>query len=79
MRHEGGYTRLADWIRAKGLYKTESEICMGGNGALNYLPIVLKASVYVPTIMHKPVMGGITMSQTFTYMFLFKSARSFEN
>ena len=47
---------------------------MGGKGALNYLPIVPKASIYVPNVMHKPVMGGNTMSETFTHMFLFRSA-----
>ena len=31
---------------------------MGGKGALNYLPIVPKASIYVPKVMGKPVMGG---------------------
>ena len=51
---------------------------MGGKGALNYLPIVPKASIYVPKVMHKPVMGGNTMSETFTHMFLFRSASSFE-
>ena len=25
---------------------------------LNYLPIVPKASIYVPNVMHKPVMGS---------------------
>ena len=35
---------------------------MGGKGALNYLPIVPKASIYVPKVMHKPVMGGNTVS-----------------
>ena len=34
------------------------------------LPIVPKASIYVPKVMHKPVMGGNTMSETFTHMFL---------
>ena len=34
---------------------------MGGKGALDYLPIVSKASIYVPKVMHKPVMGGNTM------------------
>ena len=52
---------------------------MGGKGALNYLPIVPKASIYVPKVMRKPVMGGNTMSETFTHMFLFQSASSFEN
>ena len=46
---------------------------MGGKGALNYLPIVPKASIYVPKVMCKPVMGGNTVSETFTHMFLFKS------
>ena len=46
---------------------------MEGKGALNYLPIVPKASIYVIKIMHKPVMGGNTMSETFTHMFLFPS------
>ena len=46
---------------------------------LNYLPIVPKASIYVPKVMCKPVMGGNTMSETFTHMFLFQSASSFEN
>ena len=36
---------------------------------LNYLPIVPKASIYVPKVMHKPVMGGNTVSETFTHMF----------
>ena len=52
---------------------------MGGKGALNYLPIVPKASIYVPKVMRKPVMGGNTVSETFTHMFLFQSASSFEN
>ena len=43
---------------------------MGGKGALNYLPIVPKAFVYVPKVMRKPVMGGNTMYETFTHMFL---------
>ena len=51
----------------------------GREGCVNYLPIVPTASIYVPKVMHKPVMGGITMSETFTHMFLFGSARSFEN
>ena len=52
---------------------------MGGKGALNYLPIVPKASIYVSKVMRKPVMGGNTVSQTFTHMFLFRStASSFE-
>ena len=52
---------------------------MGGKGALNLLPIVPKAFVYVPKVMHKPVMGGNTVSETFMHMLLFRSARSFEN
>ena len=51
---------------------------MGGKGALNYLPIVPKASIYVPKVMRKPVMGGNTVSETFTHMFLFRSASSFK-
>ena len=51
---------------------------MGGKGTLNYLPIVPKASIYVPKVMHKPVMGGNTVSETFTHMFLFRSASNFE-
>ena len=35
---------------------------MGGKGALNYLPIVPKASIYVPKVMPKPVMGGNTIT-----------------
>ena len=42
---------------------------MGGKGALNYLPIVPKASIYVPNVMRKPVMGGNTVSETYTHMF----------
>ena len=49
---------------------------MGGKGALNYLPIVPKASIYVPKVMLKPVMGGNTVSETFMHMFLFRSASS---
>ena len=52
---------------------------MGGKGTLNYLPIVPKASIYVPNVMCKPVMGDNTVSETFTHMFLFPSAQSFEN
>ena len=52
---------------------------MGGKGVLNYLPIVPKASIYVPKVMRKPVMGGNTVSATFTHMFLLKSVQSFEN
>ena len=50
---------------------------MGGKGALNYLPIVPKASIYVPKVMGKPVMGGSTVSETFTHMFPFRSAMKF--
>ena len=46
---------------------------MGGKGALNYLPIVPKAFVYVIKVMRKPVMGGNTVPETFTHMFLFRS------
>ena len=52
---------------------------MGGKGALNSRPIVPKASIHVPKVMHKPVMGGNTMSETFMHMFLYRSARSFKN
>ena len=48
---------------------------MGGKGALNSLPIVPKAFVYVIKVMRKPVMGGNTVSETFTHMFLFRSVR----
>ena len=51
---------------------------MGGKGGLNYLPIVPKASIYVPKVMSKPVMGGDTVSETFTHMFLFRSGSIFE-
>ena len=43
---------------------------MGGKGGLNCLPIVPKASIYVPKVMHKPVMGGNIVSETFMHMFL---------
>ena len=46
---------------------------MGGKGALNSIPIVHKAFVYVPKVMRKPVIGGNTVSETFTHMFLFQS------
>ena len=36
---------------------------------LNYLPIVPKASIYVPKVMRKPVMGGNTISETYMHMF----------
>jgi hypothetical protein len=52
---------------------------MGGKGALNYLPIVHKASIYVPKVMCKTVMGGNTVSETYTHIFPFQSARSFDN
>ena len=52
---------------------------MGGKGGLNYLPIVPKASIYVPKVMHKPVMGGNIVSETFMHMFLYRSGSSFEN
>ena len=54
---------------------------MGGKGVLNYLPIVPKASIYVPNKMLKPVMvmGGNTVYETFAHMFRFRSAQSFEN
>ena len=42
---------------------------MGGKGALNYLPILPKAFIYVPKVMHKPVMGGNTMSETFRHIY----------
>ena len=48
---------------------------MGGKGALNYLPIVPKASVYVPKVMRKPVMGSNTVPETFPRMFLFRKVR----
>ena len=52
---------------------------MGGKDVLNYLPIVPKASIYIPKVMCKPVMGGNTVVETFTPMFLSRSVRSFEN
>ena len=51
---------------------------MGGKGALNYLPIVPNASIYVPKVMCKPVMGGNTVVETFTPMFLSRSVWSFK-
>ena len=42
---------------------------MGGKGALNYLPIVPKAFVYVIKVMRKPVMGGNTVSETYMHMY----------
>ena len=46
---------------------------VGGKGVLNYLPIVPKASIYVSKVMRKPVIGGNTVSETFTHMFLVQS------
>ena len=46
---------------------------MGGKDELNSLPIVPKASIYVPKVMLKPVMGGNTMSESSMHMFLFQS------
>ena len=46
---------------------------MGGKGVLNYLPIVPKASIYVPTVMYKLVMGGNTVFKTVMPMFLSRS------
>ena len=51
---------------------------MGGKGTLNYLPIVPKASIYVPNVMCKPVMGDNTVSETFTHMFLFQKCTKFQ-
>ena len=49
---------------------------MGGKDALNYLPIVLKASIYVPNVMHKPVMGSNTVYETFhAHVYLPKCAK----
>ena len=45
-----------------------------GKGALNYLRIVPKASIYVPKVMCKSIMGGNTVSETFMHMFLYRSA-----
>ena len=46
---------------------------------LNYLSIVPKASIYVPkVIMHKPIMGGNSVFETFTHMFLYLSGSNFE-
>ena len=46
---------------------------------LNYLPIVPNPTIYVPNVMHKPVMGSNTVCETFVHMFfLFRSASSFE-
>ena len=47
-----------------------------GKGALNYLPIIVSSQslhIYVPKVMPKPVMGGNTVSETFTHAFLFPS------
>ena len=55
-------------------------LSMGGKGALNYLPIVPKASIYVPkVIIPKSVMGGNTVPETFTSNFLSWSVWSFKN
>ena len=51
---------------------------MGGKGELNSLPIVPKASIYVPKVMLKPVMGGNAMSETSMHMFLFQSGVKFQ-
>ena len=51
---------------------------MGGKGALNSLPIVPKAFVYVIKVMRKPVIGGNTVSETFTHMFLFQMSANLE-
>ena len=40
-------------------------LSMGGKSALNYLPIVPKAFVYVPKVMCIPVMGSNKMYETF--------------
>ena len=45
-----------------------SWLSMGGKGVPHYLPIVPKASIYVPKVMLKPVMGGNTVSETFTHI-----------
>ena len=45
---------------------------------LNYLPILPKASIYVPKVMGKPVMDSNTVSETFIHMFLFWSVWCFE-
>ena len=37
---------------------------MGGKGALNHLLMLPKASIYVPKVMCKPVLGGNTVSVT---------------
>ena len=42
---------------------------MGGKGALNYLPIVVKASIYDPKVMYKPVTGSNTVYETLMQMF----------
>ena len=52
---------------------------MRGKGALNYLPIVPKASIHVPKVIRKPIMGVNTVSETFMHMFLFQSWSSFKN
>ena len=53
---------------------------MGGKGALNYLPIVPKASIYVPNIIRFiQLWASNTVYETFAHMFLFQNAQSFEN
>ena len=68
---------FANWPR-QSIWRVTAEYGIG-KGALNYLPIVPKASIYVPKVMRKPVMGGNTVHETFTHMFLFRSAQSFKN
>ena len=48
-----------------------------GKGVLNYLPIVPKACIYVLKVLHKPVIGGNIVSETFMHMFHFQSGSSF--
>ena len=55
-----------------------AEYGMGGKGVLNYLPNVSKASIYVPKVMHKAVIGSNTVSETFTHMFLFQGGSRFK-
>ena len=65
------FRKLAQTVNLEG-----DGLTMGGKGALNYLPIVPKASIYVPKVMRKPVMGDNTVSETFTHVFLFRSGSS---
>ena len=51
---------------------------MGGKGALHYLPIVHKASIYVPKVMRKQVIGGDTVSETFMHMFSLPMCMKFQ-